>query len=143
LGVAFEAFGGLLLGCGLATVASLASVSVGHPDGFDCLAVGHSDEVAFGSVYGTSGLEDLGQTDGVAFGGEGVAEGLGEGGDLVERGDSLAIKGFVELGGAVGFLAKAGHEAGQFGQSEAEEGFFFNLWFLMMLQDAHNNKLIK
>ena len=88
-------------------VATFASVAVGHPDGLYGLAVGHADEVALGAVDGSGGLDDLGQADGVAFGGEGLAEGLGEGGDLVERGDALAVKGFVELGGTVGLLAEA------------------------------------
>ncbi len=110
--VALEAVGGFLFGCCFAAVAPLASVTVRHPYGFDGLAVSHPDQIALGAVDRTGGLEDFGKTDGVAFGGQGVAERLGKGGDLVERSDALAIKGFVELGRPVGLLAETGHEGG-------------------------------
>ena len=43
----------------------LGSVTIGHPDGFDGLAVGHLDEVALGAIDGFCGLDDLGQADGM------------------------------------------------------------------------------
>ncbi len=121
----FDVVGFLFFG-GLRAVAAFAAVAVGHPDGFDGLAVGHADEVALGAVDGAGGLDDLGQADGVALGGEGIAEGLRQGGDLVERGNSLAVEGVVKLRGAIGLLAQALHEGGELGQGEAEERFHFN-----------------
>jgi len=58
----------------------------------------------------------------VAFGLEGLAEGGGEGGDLVERGDALGVEGFVELRGSVGGLVELLHEAGELGEAQTEEG---------------------
>ena len=111
---------------GLGAVATLASVAVWHPDGFDGLAVGHADEVTLGAVYGTGSLDDFRETDDVTFGGKGVAEGLGEDGGLAERSNSLTIKGFVELAGAIRLLAVAGHEDGEVFEGHPEERFFIN-----------------
>ena len=109
LGVAFKAFGGFFFGCGLAAVASLASVAVGHPDGFNSLAVRGADEVALGAVDGTGGLDDLWKANKHShLGRERITEGLaGRSGHLVEGGDAEAVEGLVELAGAVGFLAQA------------------------------------
>src|SRR5271154_527134 len=65
--VACALFGLLFFG-GLGAVASLTAIAVGHPDGLNRLTVGHADEVALGAVDRAGGLDDLGQTDGVAFG---------------------------------------------------------------------------
>ncbi len=112
----------LLLFGGKGAVAAFAAVAVGHPDGLDGLAVGHADQVALGAVDGAGGLDDLGQSDSVALGGEGFAQGGGQGGDLVEGGDPLAVDGFDELVGPVGTLAEARHEVGEGVERLAEEG---------------------
>ena len=97
---------GFLLFRGLGAVAPFAAIAVGHPDGFDGLAVGHADQIAFCSVDGAGGLDDLGQAYGVALGCKVVAKGLGEGGGLVQRCNALAIEGRMELRRAVRLLAE-------------------------------------
>lgn len=114
--------GFLFLG-GFGAVAAFASVAAWHPDGFDRLPVGEGDEVTLGSVDRLGGLGDLGEADLVPFGGEPVAEGDGEGGDLVEGLEVLAVEGVVELDGAIFFFAKVDRDGGEVFEGEAEEGF--------------------
>ena len=104
-------FLGLFLGGCWGSVAAFAAIAAGHPDGLDGFAVGEAHEVALGSVDGAGGLDDLGEADGIALGLEGLADGEGEGRDLVERRDALAMKRVVELCGAVEGLAQAVHQA--------------------------------
>ena len=51
----------LLFGGGLAPVAPLAAIAIGHPHGFDGLAVGHAHQVALGAVNRLCRLRDLGR----------------------------------------------------------------------------------
>ena len=115
--------------CGLGAVAAFASIAVGHPDGLDGLAVGHADEVALGPVNGAGGLDDLGETYGVAICFQEVADVCREGSDLVDGRNSLTVKGVVELDSPVGGLVQPLYQGGEVGQRQAEEGAWSGCFF--------------
>jgi hypothetical protein len=75
---------------GVGAVAGFATVTFGHPDGLDGLAVGKLKEVANGAIRGSELLFDGGQADGVAELGKLLTERDGQRGKLVEVGPPLA-----------------------------------------------------
>ena len=66
------------------------------------------DEIALGAVDAAEGFRDVRAADLPAFRSQLVAQGLRQGGDLIQMRGALSVQGFRELFGAVGFFAEAG-----------------------------------
>ena len=77
---------------GIGAVAGFAAVAFGHPDSLDGLAVGKGEQIADGSVGGRELFFNYGLADGELGVNELLAEGQGQGGELIEARPPLAIE---------------------------------------------------
>ena len=113
----------LFLDCGLAAVALLAAVAIGHPHCFDRLAVGHAHQIALGAVNGARRLRDLRQPHRVALCGEPLAKLHGQRRNLIERLHALLVECLGQLHGAILRLPQRLHHRAQLFRSHPKEHF--------------------
>jgi hypothetical protein len=83
------------------------AVAIGHPDGLHALSIGEADKVADGAIEGDKALVDGGQSGAITLGNEVRAQGFGEGRNVVQGGEALAVKSVKELPGTEGRFAES------------------------------------
>ena len=109
----------------LAGDADGVALAFGHEDGFHRAAVVEAQQVAARAVGGFEKPVHRGKPDGVPFG-EFLAHTGGQGGDLHQVRGLAAVKGFVDLAGAVPGLIGA-QSLAQIGQVHAHKGLRHSL----------------